>query len=163
VSTVNIRLEAYMKRLPGSLLIAASLLAMAAFASAQQKPNFSGTWVTVSPAEYAGQEQTITQDDRALTIRHASSGADHSETFTLDGAPHKSSMPSHGLEIVSVSTASWSGDQLVVFRTTRYPQGGVNNVKLTFSLNADGHLVCEMTSTLDGEDEPPITVVARRK
>lgn len=145
--------------------LAASFLTVAAFAAAQQqKPNFSGTWVTVSPAEYAGQEEIITHDDQTLTLRHASSSGDgHREVFTLDGSPHKSSMPSHGLEITSVSTASWVGDRLVVFRTTRYPQGSVNNVKLTFALNAGGELVREMVSTIDGKDEPAITVVARRK
>ena len=147
------------------LALAASLLVLAAVASAQQqKPNFSGTWVVVTPAEHAGQEETISHHEHTLRLGHgASHGGDHSEVFTLDGSPHKSSMPSHGSEIHSVSTASWNGDQLVVFRSSRYPDGRAINSKLTFSLNAEGHLVRQITDTVEGKDQPTVTVVMKRK
>jgi hypothetical protein len=40
-------------------IASATLLLAVVGTSAQQKPNFSGTWVVVSPAESAGEETTI--------------------------------------------------------------------------------------------------------
>jgi len=40
-----------MKRLSLPALVAASLFALTAAASAEQRPNFSGTWVALSPAD----------------------------------------------------------------------------------------------------------------
>ncbi|HUF22576.1 MAG TPA: hypothetical protein VMN81_00510 [Vicinamibacterales bacterium] len=148
-----------------SLSLAAALLAvLTAAASAQQKPDFSGTWVTVSPAEHAGQEETITHTAATLSLGHAAShGGHHAVSYRLDGSESRSTMMSHDEEIISVATASWNGDQLVILRATQYPDGSKIESRMTFALNAEGQLVRELIDTIDGKPQPAVTVVARKK
>lgn len=53
------------------------------------RPNFSGTWLLVAPADVAvqppGQEETITQTDATITFGHHSEGGGHQLTCGLDG------------------------------------------------------------------------------
>jgi hypothetical protein len=152
-----------MKRLPGSLLIAASFLAMAAFASAQQRPNFSGTWVFISPADQAGLEETIVHTATELSFGHESEGGGHNFSYNLDGSESRHVMTSHGEDIVSVAKVAWEGDTLVIHQTTRYPDGRKLEMRSTMSLNAAGELVREASATMDGVVQPPIRVIARKK
>ena len=68
-----------------------ALIALTAVVAAGQnsKPNFSGTWLLVAPAEAAeetpGQEETITQTETTITFGHASEGGGHRMTYRLDG------------------------------------------------------------------------------
>ncbi|MEX2270619.1 MAG: hypothetical protein WD690_04080 [Vicinamibacterales bacterium] len=151
-----------MKRLV-TLAAVVSVVALGALVVAQQKPNFSGTWVAVSPAEQAGQEQTITHTESALTLRHGSSGGHHETVYRLDGAPAVNSMPSHGDTIVNKYTASWKGEQLVVDQIAEYPDGRKIDTTLKYSLNAQGQLVTEATFTAAGQEPRKITVVSAKK
>ena len=92
-------------------IASATLLLAVVGTSAQQKPNFSGTWVVVSPAESAGEETTIKHDATTFTHGHASEGGGHSFAYTLDGKETRITMPSHSEEIVILAKASWEGDR----------------------------------------------------
>jgi hypothetical protein len=122
------------------------LLALAAI-SAQQKPSFTGRWVLVSPAEGAGQEHTITQDAATLTTGHVSEGGGHGMVYKLDGTESRNVLVSHGSDIVTVSKASWNGNQLTITSETTYPDNRKRHVNEVWSLGGDGRLVVEFTET----------------
>src|SRR5688572_12637469 len=72
------------------------LLGLACVAAAQQRPNFSGTWIPVGSGDTSGQEQTIKQDATTLRRSHASEGDGHHFTYKLDGTESRIVLPSHG-------------------------------------------------------------------
>jgi hypothetical protein len=136
-------------------IISATLLFAVAGTSAEQKPNFSGTWVVVSPAESAGEETTIKHDATTFTHGHASEGGGHSFAYKLDGTETRITMPSHGEEIVILAKASWDGDRLVVVEQVTYPDGRKADGTTMWSLDAQGQLVSE--SVRKEEGKPPRT------
>ena len=143
-----------------------SFAALVAFAcvsvvSAQQKPNFSGTWVGVSPAEVAGNQQTITQTPTSLTLRHGAEGDDHVILYKLDGSVSQHAIASHGAQILSTARAAWEGDRLVIDEATTYPDGRKVRRKLTLALDKDGQLVQGLTMT--GDIERKIEATFRKK
>ena len=127
--------------------------------TARQKPNFSGTWVAVSPTEAAGQEQVVTQNETTLTRGHDSGGGGHAFTHKFDGT--ESRVVIHGN--VSVSTASWDGDKLVIVERATYHDGRKRNAKSVWSLNAQGELVVDFTAQFDGQPAKTMRIVSRRR
>jgi hypothetical protein len=133
-------------------------------AAPQQKPDFSGRWVGVSPAENAGNEQVITQDASTLRTGHPSEGGSHSSTYNLDGTESKNIIVSHGEDIVTLSRAVWNGNQLVVTEATTYPDGRKSQSREVWSLDAQGQLVIELTMTPPGQTtETKMTLVYRKQ
>jgi hypothetical protein len=147
------------------LALAASFLLLAAVASAhQQKPNFSGTWVLVTPAESAGQEEEIRHTATEIAFGHPSEGGHgHHRTYKLDGSESRNVMTIHDQEIVTLGKAVWEGDRLVIRETTSLPEGHKFESRQTIWLNAEGQLVREMLGTMDGQAQPLITAIARKK
>lgn len=140
-------------------IIAAFALCLAGtVASAQEKPNFSGRWVVASPAPDAGQEQTVTQTAATLTTGHASEGNGHRMVYKLDGTENRNALVSHGAEIVSLSKAAWSGNQLTITTGTTYPDGRKRHTAQTWSLDGEGRLVVDFT-----ESWPPAAPVTTRR
>jgi hypothetical protein len=139
-----------------ALVAAAGLLAALTVTHAQQeKPNFSGRWVLVSPAGSAGQEQVVTQDATTLTTAHASSGHGHRSVYKLDGTESRNGIVSHGSEISTLSKASWNASQLTIESDTVYPDGRKRRATTVWSLDGDGRLVLELTES--GPNGPPST------
>jgi hypothetical protein len=101
-------------------LIAATLLLglWAANATAQQKPNFSGTWT----AEVNDRQQTLTisQDGDRLTVTRDGGGAPRSTlVYRLDGSDSKNETVNHSGETSRhVSRANWISDALIITTTT---------------------------------------------
>ena len=130
---------------------------------AAQKPDFSGTWVAVSPQEAVGSEESITQDATTLTRGHPSSGDGHTARFTLDGSPTRNVVRSHGREIVTISRASWDDSRLVINESTTYPDGRVRKQRSVMSLDAGGQLLIDVEEMVDGKPSPRRQVVMKRK
>ncbi len=131
--------------------------------AAQQKPNFSGRWVTVSPTEAAGQEQVVTHDAATLTTGHASEGGGHGAVYKLDGTESRNVLTSHGEPIVTRSKAAWSGAQLTITSNTTYPDGRTRESKEVWSLDAEGRLVIEVNLTVSGQQPMTIKMVSVKK
>ena len=132
--------------------VSVGMLCLGATLSAQKNPDFSGTWVVVSPADAAGQEETIKQDAKTLTKSHASEGGGgHSMTVRLDGGEVRNLLTSHGDEIVTLSKASWDGNRLVITEMTSYPDGRKRSSRAVWSLDADGHLNIEFIEDVEGK------------
>ena len=133
--------------------IAVAVMAWAVAAlSAQTKPNFSGTWVSVEPREMAGEEQKVTHTADELILEHASEGGGPRIVHKLDGKEHDSSLGN----VKSLSRAEWQGDRLVVSENATYPDGRKVETRSTWSLGSDGRLTVEGTRT--GPDGKPETV-----
>ena len=147
------------------LALAAPFLFLAAIVSAQQpqKPNFSGTWVVVTPAEHAGQAETIVHTATELRIGHDSEGGGHDFVYRLDGTETRHAIMSHGVEVVTFAKVSWEGATLVINQHTQLPEGPKMTGRATFALNADGYLVRGVTGTMDGREMPALTVVMKKK
>ena len=126
-----------------------------AVVSAQDKPNFSGRWIAVSPADSAGQEQVVRHDAKTLTAGHASEGHGHKASYTLDGTESRNVLVSHGENIVTLSKASWNGNKLTITSDTTYPDGRTWHTEQTWSLDASGRLVIDFTES--GTTPSPVT------
>ena len=131
--------------------------------SAQERPNFAGRWVLVSPIDSAGQEQTVTQDTAQLTTAHAAEGDDHRTVYRLDGAENRTVLRSHGSDIVTLSTASWNGNRLTIVSNSTYPDGRKRHTTHVWSLDGKDRLVIEFTESASSASPRTTTLVYARR
>ena len=139
------------------------VLLAAATLGAQKRPDFSGTWVTIVPADSAGQEQVVTQTATTLAMSHASEGGHHAMTYKLDGSESRNELTSHGDKIVTLSRVTWKGEQLIITSATTYPDGRTLDQVMTLSLDEKGQLVIDATETMTGRPPQTVRVVSRKK
>ena len=151
--------------LPRTVAVVAVLAASVAWAQGQ-KPNFSGTWLLVAPAERAArapaQEETITQTDTTITLGHPSEGGGHRMTYRLDGQETENRLA--GMRFVS--RASWDGQKLMLIDKDAAGAAlrpGARETKKILHIDQDGSLVMEVTgSTADRPGEPTRSVWRKR-
>jgi hypothetical protein len=143
--------------------VAGVLLLAAASIVGAQKPNFSGTWIVVTPSEAGGQEQVVRHTETTLSTGHASEGGGHSATYKLDGTESRNELTSHGETIVTLSKAQWVGDKITITSSTTYPDGRKLESTETWSMNSAGLLVIEMTQLMTGQSVRTTTVIHRKK
>lgn len=142
------------------LLATLLVLVCASAVHAQKRPDFSGTWVGISPAENAGNEQVITQTATTITTRHGASGDDHVFTYRLDGSESRNAIGA----VVTIAKATWDGDRLVITDTTTYQDGRTVERKQVWSIDQKGQLVVELTRPIPGGTEMRTqTGIYRRK
>ena len=122
--------------------------------TAQQRPNFSGTWIGVAPQQGI-RELTIEHDDSTLSLEGQPDVA--KRTFKLDGSATEMSAPD-GKPLLA--KAAWEGNTLVV--TIYFPELKQDIRRLTWAMDADGQLVME-TAFLGGKPEPPVKQVFKRR
>lgn len=156
------------------ILGALSLVLAATTATAQDKPNFSGSWTLVVDPNAAppsgrggggglGQAATITQDAKTLTITRTTQNGEVKTVINLDGTESKNMMMGRGgTQTEQVSKAHWDGTKLVV--TTAFTMGETAvERKQAFQLDASGQLVVETTSPGRGGGEPTTTKQTYKK
>jgi endonuclease YncB( thermonuclease family) len=81
--------------------------------SRSERPNFSGTWTTISPAERVGQRLTIRQDAVSVTLERTSEPGVDTQRYKLDGTTsHALTSPDGPVDIVAKS--HWMNQALVV-------------------------------------------------
>jgi hypothetical protein len=149
--------------MPTVARVVVAALALTIGVGAQQKPNFSGRWVVVTPKEGAGQEQIVTHTDKTLTTQHASEGPAHKLTYQLDGVERRLALPSHGSEIVILAKASWDADRVVIIRNATYPNGMKTQSRDVWSLNAQGQLIVDSSETGPGGEKGPVVKIVYAK
>jgi hypothetical protein len=138
-------------------------LSLAAASSlAQQKPDFSGRWVLVSPKQGAGHTQVVKQTASTLSVGHEMRDAAHTAEYKLDGSESRNVLTSHGSDIVTISKAVWEGERLVVTSTTTYPTGRRLDQKQLWSMDADNRLVIEVTEVVDGASQARKMIYEKR-
>ena len=109
-----------------------------------KRPDFSGTWVAVSPGDNL--ELTIKQTTKTLETQGSSKGVQGQRTvYNLDGSESRNSVELLGHTIVTVSRVNWKSDQLIISSSTTLPDGSKGESVNTWSLDAKGQLVMEGT------------------
>ena len=134
------------------------VLVVAAFGAvglaAQDRPNFSGTWIGVGPQPVI-RELTLKQDGSTLSLEGQPNVTRH--TFKLDGSETEMSAPD-GKPLLA--KAAWQGKTLVV--TIYFPELKQDIRRVTWAIDADGQLVME-TEMLGGKPEAPTKQVFKRQ
>lgn len=106
--------------------------------AAQSHPDLSGKWVldaskSQGPMVPPSMELTVTQTDKLLTIERSATGpAGATKTtlvYQLDGSMSKNTLGANGMSVDLNSTATWSGDTLVIDTTAPQMQGGMKQVE----------------------------------
>jgi hypothetical protein len=149
------------------LTIAALIVFVAGGASlrAQQKPDFTGRWVIVSPPEGKGQEQVVTLVGTSLT--KARPDGTRKTAYQLDGVERRMPLPSGGTrmagDITITAAAKWDGDRIVITTITNYSGGMRTEGKDVWSIDAQGRLVIDYTETGPGAPPKPTKVIFTRK
>ena len=155
-------------RYASAFLTMTLLLASAAAASAQAKPDFGGTWTVdaektaaANPGMPAGGPggrgmgmaamgpMTLTLDGATLTRESEGRDGPMKTVYTLDGAERTVSM---GMGEARVK-AAWAGETLSIV-TTRQGRNGVMTTEAIYAREGDWLVV---TSTLPGREGGPVT------
>jgi hypothetical protein len=136
-----------------ALMLAAFLIAIAFVAgvSAQDKPDFTGSWKP-DPARSKtigglGPAQTITVEGSKMTIILTTAGNSTSRVYMLDGTPSKNIVGAAGNEREITYTSKWEGNVLV---TTYTPSPLYTDVERR-SIEADGTMKVEVTHNFTKE------------
>ena len=141
-----------------AILSAAFAVASVASVSAQDRPNFEGTWQidTASSRYYGGAPtETITVEGSKMTISRTVAGNTASIVYLLDGTPSKNMVGLAGKQIEMTYTSRWEGNSLV----TTIPAPAVNRTEKR-SIEADGTMKVELTFDFfkDNKSESSIKV-----
>jgi hypothetical protein len=130
--------------------------------SAQKRPDFSGRWIVVAPADSAGTEIVVKQTDALLTQAHDSEGGGHRLEYRLDGSEHKTTMASHGMDLVTLSRAVWQGDRLSITETTTYSPDRKLDQTMIWSIDEKGQLIIDLTATMTGRPTEKTRIVHKK-
>jgi len=148
----------------GALALAVVVGSLAATQS--QRPDFSGTWLLVAPAEAAvrpaGQEETITQTETTITFGHPSEGGGHQLTCGLDGQWRESRIAGTRLSC----RATWKDRTLVLVERTATDSGAASaGAERTKRLHIDenGSLVMDIEPPIANLPGGPAKLVWRKR
>jgi hypothetical protein len=123
--------------------------------AAQDRPNFSGTWIAVGPQQ-AIRELTIKHDGSTLSLEGKPPDVVTKRTLKLDGSETEMTAPDgKPLRLKAI----WEGHTLVV--TVHSPELKQDIRRQTWMIDADGQLVME-TEFLGGKPQAPRKEVFRR-
>jgi hypothetical protein len=129
-----------------AILSAALAVAFVAGASAQDRPNFAGTWRPVDSFN----RTTITVEGNKMTVTVTLAGNSDSNVYMLDGTPSKNPIRLQGGKVLEqVYTSKWEGSVLVTTITT----AGPDPMTERRWLDADGTMKVERTLIMKGKPE----------
>jgi hypothetical protein len=117
----------------------------------------------VSPADAAGQEQVVKHDATSLSTAHESEGDGHRATYKLDGSESRNVLTMGGGDIVTLSKAEWTGNQLTITSSTVYPDGRKLAQKEIWSMDAEARLVITFTQTMSGQPEMSMKLIYKKQ
>jgi hypothetical protein len=128
-----------------AILSVALAIVFIAAVSAQDKPNFAGTWKSDSSFN----SWTITVEGSKMTVTITVAGNSESTVYMLDGTPSKNILGKGGQEIEQISTSTWEGHVLVT--TIATPTSTRTERR---SIEADGTMKIENTLIVQGKSLP---------
>lgn len=142
--------------------------------SAQDTPNFAGSWTMVASPDGGGrgggrggfgglgQATTISQDGATLAITRTTQAGETESVYKLDGSESTNTLSFGGNSVEQVSTAKWEGSKLVI--TTRMDRGGSPfQTTMALALDAEGNLVVESTRPGRGGGDATTTTTTYAK
>jgi len=138
-----------------AILSAVLTVAFVAGGSAQDKPNFAGTWKVADSFN----RTRITVEGSKMTVTITLAGNSDSTVYMLDGTPSKKSIVGPGGKpIEQVYTSTWEGNVLVTTITTAAPDPMIEKR----SIEADGTMKVERTIILPGNKPETIAQVFKK-
>jgi hypothetical protein len=130
-----------------AMLPAALAIAFMAGASAQDRPDFAGTW----KANGSFNTWTITVEGSRMTVTMTVAGNSDSTVYMLDGTPSTKTVEGPNGPVENVLTSTWEGNVLV----TTITAPGMARVERR-SIEADGTMKVQSTFTMmQGKPAPP--------
>ncbi len=150
-----------MKRAYSLLLV---LTVASAVVSAQDKPNFAGTWKLAgeAPDMMTAPQMVVVQDAKTLTVTSSSQMGEFKTPFNLDGTETRAPLEFNGTTFDRVTKAAWSGNKLVLTTKSEF-NGQSFETKMTWTLNTDGTLLIESTRPDFQGGGGPVTTKATYK
>jgi hypothetical protein len=115
--------------------------------SAQDRPNFGGTW----KADASYTVWTITVEGNKMTVTMTVAGNSDSTVYLLDGTPSKKTFEGPNGLTETVYISKWEGDVLVT--TSQTPFGATMIEKR--SIQPDGTMRVQNTLIMPGKPSPP--------
>ena len=153
------------------IFLGAAMLALSAPAMvAQAAPSFAGKWTMIAdpaaPAPAAGrgfrgglgQEATIGQDDKTLTITRVGPNGELKSVYNLDGSDSKNTMTFGDNAIELLSKVKWNGGTMMITTSSSF-NGNTFETTMNLSLDAAGNLVVD--ATMPSRDGGAPTTVKR--
>jgi hypothetical protein len=136
-----------------AILASVAAVTLTAAVLAQTTPNFAGTWTLVPDANAPaggrggrgggmmglGQQATITQDAKTLTIVRTTQAGEVKSVYNLDGSKSTNKISFGENSFEQVSVAKWDGARLVITTSSNF-QGNAFETTMRFSLEG-GNLV----------------------
>jgi hypothetical protein len=128
-----------------AILSAVLAIAFMTGLSAQDKPNFAGTWKSVDSFN----QWTITVEGSKMTVTRTVAGNSESTVYMLDGTPSVKTIEGPNGPVQQVYTSTWEGSVLVTTITT----SGPNPLIERRWLEADGTMKVNTTIVLQGKPQ----------
>ena len=130
-----------------AILSVALAIAFMAGVSAQDKPNFAGTWKTAGSFN----TWTITVEGNKMTVTMTVAGNSESTVYLLDGTPSTKTFEGPAGTVENVFTSTWEGNVLV----TTITAPGMSRTERR-SIEADGTMKVQSVFTMmQGKPAPP--------
>jgi hypothetical protein len=140
------------------------LLAFAAPAAAQDKPDFTGTWKLVGEAGdmFTAGQIVVAKDATLLTVTTTGQMGEFKTTYKLDGTSGSSPLDFQGNTIDRTTKMAWNDNKLTL--TADSDMGGqAFEVKSVISAGPDGTMIVETTFPDFQGGGGPITTKATYK
>jgi hypothetical protein len=128
-----------------SIVLAAVALTAAA-ATAQDKPDFTGTWKLVgeAPDQFTPSQMVVAKDATLLTVTTTGQMGEFKTTYKLDGSAGSSPLDFQGNMIDRTTKATWNENKLTLSAVS--DMGGQTiEIKSVVSAGPDGTMVVETT------------------
>ena len=155
------------------LLAAGLILLCAHVAAAQDRPDFSGTWVASGDSTAAnaagkplppvwGAQFAIAHQGSTLTLRRTFTGGPAIIVYTLDGSETTSRMPGRLCEADSGATwtAAWNGQTIAITLTGAIPANNkpvAMDVKTTLRLESPDTMRVEVAARVASQPQPRVS------
>ena len=130
-----------------AILLAVAALTFMAGVSAQDRPDFAGTW----KADNSYNTWTITVEGNKMTVTMTVAGNSASTVYMLDGTPSTKTFEGPNGLMENVYTSTWEGDVLVTTIKTGF---GTTIVEKRW-IEPDGTMRVQNTLNIPGKPSPP--------
>ena len=156
-----------------AVLLTASLM-LAGTNLLAQAANLAGHWVMVvdpnAPPPTGrgggrgglGQDVTISQDAKTLTVTRTTQAGEVKSVYNLDGSDSKNTMTMGGNSVDQVSQAKWVGSKLVIHTSMTF-NNTPRESTMSLSLDQAGNLIVESTNPGRGGGAPVTTTTTYKK
>ena len=140
------------------------VLALAASAATQDKPDFTGTWKLVGEAAdmFTASQIVVAKDATLLTVTTTGQMGEFKTTYKLDGTSGSSPLDFQGNMIDRTTKMAWNDNKLTLIADSDMG-GQAFEVKSVISAGPDGAMMVETTFPDFQGGGAPITIKATYK